>query len=172
MDPALLSVHTAPFLNIFLAALFGAIIGIERTLAGKSAGMRTYSLVSLGSSLFVTVTQLAFFELVNVHVDADPLHMLTGIVTGVGFIGAGMIYSTRDSLHGLTSAAGLWIASAVGVACAYGLFTLAFYVTLLTLFIFTGVWVFEGWLKRMVSYKALDLTHEEDERTSKKERAS
>jgi putative Mg2+ transporter-C (MgtC) family protein len=152
MDPALLTNALAPYINLALAALFGALIGIERTLAGKSAGMRTYSLVSLGSCLFVLVTALGFFETVNIAKDGTPLMTISGIISGVGFIGAGLIFSKEDSLHGLTSAAGLWIASGVGIASGLGLYMLAFFVTLLTLFIFTGVWVMEGWLKKGVRY--------------------
>lgn len=152
MDPALLTNAIAPYINLSLAALFGALIGIERTLAGKSAGMRTYSLVSLGSCLFVIATTLGYFETVALTQDGNPILVVTGIISGVGFIGAGLIFSKEDSLHGLTSAAGLWIASGVGIATGYGLHVLAFFVTLLTLFIFTGVWVMEGWLKKGVRY--------------------
>jgi putative Mg2+ transporter-C (MgtC) family protein len=154
MDPLLLSSHFAPYINIAFAALFGALIGIERTLAGKSAGMRTYALVALGSCLFVTVAALGYFETLHLTQDGNPILVLAGIISGVGFIGAGLIFSKEDSLHGLTSAAGLWIAAGVGIACGYGLFMLSLFVTLLTLFIFTGVWVFEGWLKKAVSYPA------------------
>jgi putative Mg2+ transporter-C (MgtC) family protein len=153
MDPALLtSVQTAPFLNLALAALFGGIIGIERTLAGKSAGMRTYALVALGSSLFITLTSIAVIQLVNIHVSVDPFHTISGIITGVGFIGAGMIFTQKENLHGLTSAAGLWIAAGVGIACGYGLFLISFFVTLLTLFIFTGGWIVEKWMKQTIKY--------------------
>jgi putative Mg2+ transporter-C (MgtC) family protein len=148
MDPLLLTSTFAPYINLSLAALFGMVIGIERTLAGKSAGMRTYALVSLGSCLFVTATAFGYFE----TQDGNPILVLAGIISGVGFIGAGLIFSKEDSLHGLTSAAGLWIAAGVGIATGYGLHMLSFFVTLLTLFIFTGVWVMEGWLKKAISY--------------------
>lgn len=152
MDPLLLTSQFAPYINTGLAALFGALIGIERTLAGKSAGMRTYSLVALGSSLFVTATALGYFNTLNLTQDGNPILVITGIISGVGFIGAGLIFSKEESLHGLTSAAGLWIAAGVGIACGMGLFMLSLFVTLLTLFIFTGVWVMEGWLKKTVQY--------------------
>jgi putative Mg2+ transporter-C (MgtC) family protein len=152
MDPLLLISPFTPYINLGFAALFGAIIGIERTLAGKSAGMRTYALVSLGSCLFVTATTLGFFETIHLTKDGTPLMVISGIISGVGFIGAGLIFSKEDSLHGLTSAAGLWIASGVGIASGMGLHMMSLFVTLLTLFIFTGVWVMEGWLKNAVSY--------------------
>jgi putative Mg2+ transporter-C (MgtC) family protein len=152
MDPLLLTSAIAPYINLFLAALFGALIGIERTLAGKSAGMRTYALVSLGSCLFIIATTLGFFDTIHLTKDGTPLMVISGIISGVGFIGAGLIFSKEESLHGLTSAAGLWIAAGVGIASGMGLHLLSFFVTLLTLFIFTGVWVMEGWLKKAVSY--------------------
>jgi putative Mg2+ transporter-C (MgtC) family protein len=152
MDPLLLTSVVTPYVNISFAALFGAVIGIERTLAGKSAGMRTYALVALGSCLFVTVSALGYFETLNITQDGNPILVLAGIISGVGFIGAGLIFSKEESLHGLTSAAGLWIAAGVGIASGYGLHLLSLFVTLLTLFIFTGVWVMEGWLKNAVSY--------------------
>jgi putative Mg2+ transporter-C (MgtC) family protein len=152
MDPLLLTNSLTPYINIAFAALFGMLIGIERTLAGKSAGMRTYALVSLGSCLFVIVTTLGFFETIHLTKDGTPLMVISGIISGVGFIGAGLIFSKEESLHGLTSAAGLWIAAGIGIACGMGFFMISFFVTLLTLFIFTGVWVMEGWLKKVVSY--------------------
>lgn len=152
MDPLLLTHALTPYIDLALAALFGALIGIERTMAGKSAGMRTYSLVSLGSCLFMLITAIGYANTVHITTDGNPVQVISGIVSGVGFIGAGLIFSKADSLHGLTSAAGLWIAAAVGVACGLGLHLIAAFVTVLTLFIFTGIWVLEGYLKKEISY--------------------
>ncbi len=135
------------FLRLLAAAAFGILIGAERTLAGKTAGMRTYALVSLGSALFIIVGLLITNSYLG-KVNFDPARTLSGIITGIGFIGAGLIIMRDKILRGLTSAAGLWVASAVGAAAGFGYFQIAFFTAVLTILIFTAVWFIEFALKR------------------------
>lgn len=131
-----------PFLKLILASLLGLAIGAERTIAGKNAGMRTFALVSLGSALFVVMSE----EINRTYlgsVNFDPMRISAGIITGVGFIGAGMIFSKDDLLKGLTTAAGLWAVAGIGMAVGFGLYTLSIFATLLVLFILTALWFLE-----------------------------
>ncbi len=134
-----------PFFKIMLAAFLGLAIGAERTIAGKNAGMRTFALVSLGSSLIIVMA----LEIQNQFVgdQFQISHIISGVVTGVGFIGAGMIFSKDDLLKGLTSAAGLWAAAAIGMAAGFGLYIMAIFSTLMVLFVFTALWFLEEFIR-------------------------
>jgi len=103
-----------------LAALIaGGLIGLERTYRGRAAGMRTYALVAFASALLVAAAQ---YDLVSVtHGDGDPTRVIQGIVTGIGFLGAGVIVKEGFSVHGLTSAASIWVMSAIGIVFGAGL---------------------------------------------------
>jgi putative Mg2+ transporter-C (MgtC) family protein len=130
------------FIGLLLAVLFGTILGVERNLAGKVAGMRTYALVSLGSALFVDISRLVIASSA-VGSSYDPLRLAAQIVTGIGFIGAGLVVLRGGHLTGVTTAAGLWVAAGVGMACGFGLYTLALFATGLSLVIFTVLWMIE-----------------------------
>ena len=103
-----------------LAALVaGGLIGLERTYRGRAAGMRTYALVACGSALLISATQ---YDIVSAtHGSGDPTRVIQGIVTGIGFLGAGVILKEGFSVHGLTTAASTWVMSAIGVAFGAGL---------------------------------------------------
>ncbi len=123
--------------KLLLAALLGAIIGLEREIHGRPAGFRTHLLVSLGSCLFV-ITSIHFYTLFgnfsgNQPVGVDPGRVAAQVVTGIGFLGAGAIIRERFSVRGLTTAACLWIAAAIGIACGVGLFGISIVVTILSL---------------------------------------
>ncbi|MBN4065805.1 MgtC/SapB family protein [Candidatus Amoebophilus asiaticus] len=124
-----------PLIKLAIAMLLGSIIGSEREFAGKTAGMRTHALVSMGATLFVIISIMvtAQFESSTVF---DPLRVAAHIIVGVGFIGGGTIFMNKDKLSGITTAAGLWVAAGIGMATGFGLYILAVIVTLLTLFIF------------------------------------
>jgi putative Mg2+ transporter-C (MgtC) family protein len=130
------------FIGLLLAVLFGAILGIERNLAGKMAGMRTYALVSLGSALFVDISRLVIAESAS-GANYDPLRLAAQVVTGIGFIGAGLVVLRGNHLTGVTTAAGLWVSAAVGMACGFGLYTLASFGVGLSLVIMTILWFVE-----------------------------
>ncbi|WP_243373339.1 MgtC/SapB family protein [Geotalea sp. SG265] len=120
-------------IRLLLASLLGGIIGLEREVHGRPAGFRTHLLVSLGSSLFV-VSSIEFYRIFGdfsgtLPVGVDPGRVAAQVVTGIGFLGAGAIIRENASVRGLTTAACLWIASAIGIACGIGLFGIAVVVT-------------------------------------------
>src|SRR6185312_17249039 len=109
--------------RLLIAAILGSMLGLERTLAGKHAGMRTYALVSMGSSLFVIAGTLASFEL-SMFSAVNPLVVAANVVLGVGFLGTGLAMFKGEHPVELTTAAGLWLAAGVGMAAGFGLYTL------------------------------------------------
>jgi len=134
-------------LPLFIALFLGMIIGTERVYAHKTAGMRTYALVSMGSALFVLVSG----EMVKAYIGFDgmnPLHIIAQIIVGVGFIGTGLIFMKDNKLMGLTTATGLWVSAGIGMASGFGLYKLAIVGTILTLFIFIVLWFVEEQLKK------------------------
>jgi putative Mg2+ transporter-C (MgtC) family protein len=119
------------FLQLVLAIILGALIGFEREKKKKGAGIKTYSLVSLGSCLF----SLVAFSLKNLNV-LDPSSLLTAVAVGMGFIGAGAIFKEENQIFGLTTAAGLWTTSAIGLAIGAKFYSLAIFSTFLIFIIF------------------------------------
>lgn len=124
-----------PFIRLFVAMILGSLIGSERAIAGKVAGMRTHALVSMGSALFVIISMIISQEFKGLT-NFDPLRVAAHIIVGVGFIGGGTIYISNKKLSGITTAAGLWVAAGIGMAAGFGLYVLSMIVTILTLFIF------------------------------------
>ncbi|MEK7567484.1 MAG: MgtC/SapB family protein [Patescibacteria group bacterium] len=135
------------FIKLTLAILLGGLIGVERTLANKMAGLRTYAFVSLGSCLLVIISILTTSQFFNVT-NFDPLRVASAIIMGIGFICGGAIIYHDNRLLGLTTAAGMWVASGIGVAVGFGYFTLAIMTTVLTLFIFSTLWEVEEKFKK------------------------
>jgi putative Mg2+ transporter-C (MgtC) family protein len=123
-------------LRLSLAAVLGGVIGFERELREREAGLRTHLLVSLGSALFTIVSAYGFNAFLisggNV-VRADPTRIAAQIVTGIGFLGAGAIIRQGLSVRGLTTAATLWVVAAVGMACGAGYYSAAALSTALVL---------------------------------------
>lgn len=105
-------------------------IGLERELRQKSAGLRTHALVGLGSALFMLISKYGFGDVLGDHVVLDPSRVAAQIVSGIGFVGAGLIFVRRDAVRGLTTAAAVWITAAVGAACGAGLLLLGLVVTI------------------------------------------
>jgi putative Mg2+ transporter-C (MgtC) family protein len=130
------------------------LLGVERAFAGKTAGMRTYALVAMGSALFVIIS-LIIGEAYIGHTSFDPLRMASQIVTGIGFIGAGLIIFRNRKVSGLTTAAGLWVAAGIGIAVGYGFFAIGLMAALLTLLVFTVVWYIERTI-RMLPWSSPD----------------
>jgi putative Mg2+ transporter-C (MgtC) family protein len=109
-----------------LALVLSAAIGLEREQRQKAAGLRTYTLVGLGSALFMLISKYGFFDVLDPDtVVLDPSRVAAQIVSGIGFIGAGLIFVRRDSVRGLTTAAGVWLTAAIGAACGASLAWLA-----------------------------------------------
>ena len=121
--------------RLLLAALLGGILGYEREQKGKAAGIRTHMLVALGAALFVLVPQQAGMAI------ADMSRVIQGIVAGIGFLGAGAIIKQQreENVQGLTTAAGIWMTAAIGIACGLGRESTAVLSTLLVLAILTLV---------------------------------
>jgi putative Mg2+ transporter-C (MgtC) family protein len=109
-----------------LALLLSALIGVERQIRQKSAGLRTHTLVGVGAALFVLISKYGFRDvLVPGQVVLDPSRVAAQIVTGIGFIGGGLIFVRRDAVRGLTTAAAIWVTAAIGAAAGAGLPVLA-----------------------------------------------
>ena len=124
-------------LRLALAAVLGGLIGVERELREREAGLRTHLLVSLGSALFTIVGAYGFHEFLSsgaTVVRADPTRIAAQIVTGIGFLGAGAIIRQGLSVRGLTTAATLWVVAAVGLACGAGSYSVAVITTVIVLF--------------------------------------
>lgn len=144
MDPTM-----TMFGQLILAALLGLAIGTERSIvAQQRAGMRTFALVSLGACAFVIAGAAINAQYIGI-VNFDPARIAAGIVQGVGFIGAGLIFMRGDSVHGITTAAGLWVSAAIGVLVAFHMFAVAIFTAALTLGIFFVMWYLERMLKRL-----------------------
>ncbi len=134
-------------LRMSTAIGLGMVLGLERTLAGKTAGMRTYSMITLGSTIFILISEVVISTLSSALI-ASPLAVATSVVSGIGFIGAGLIIFQGNKISGLTTAAGLWVAAGVGMACGFGLYTLATIATIGAMIIFTIMWFIEDILKK------------------------
>ncbi len=115
-------------LRLVVAMILGGIIGLEREYRAKDAGFRTHFLVAVGSALFTLLSMYGFSDGVR-----DTSRVAAQVVSGIGFLGAGLIVFQKNVIHGLTTAAGLWVTAAVGMACGTGQFYLAVFVTVLML---------------------------------------
>jgi putative Mg2+ transporter-C (MgtC) family protein len=138
--------------RLLVALLLGMVIGTERVWAHKTAGMRTYALVSMGSALFVIISN----EMVKYYTGMsglNPLMITAQIVVGVGFIGSGLIFSKESKMMGLTTATGLWVSAGIGMAAGFRLFNIAIISTVLILFIFIVLWFVEEQLKKSDFFK-------------------
>lgn len=112
--------------SLLIALVLSSLIGLERDLGQKSAGLRTHALVGVGAALFMLVSKYGFTNvLVKGSVVLDPSRVAAQIVTGIGFIGGGLIFVRRDAVQGLTTAAAVWVTAAIGAACGAGLPILA-----------------------------------------------
>ncbi len=142
-------------IRLMMAIVFGMFIGTERILAHKTAGMRTYALVSMGSALFIIVSIIVTSSFSDSTV-FDPMRMAAQIVSAAGFICAGLVFVRKDGITGLTSSAGLWVSVGIGMACGFGLYKLALIGTFLTLFIFIVLWFVEAQFKKSRFFKNHD----------------
>ena len=116
--------------RILLAGICGALIGFERKNRSKEAGIRTHFVVACGAALMMVVSKYAFFDLIqggmfgDVEVRLDPSRVASTIASGIGFLGAGMIFVHKNTITGLTTAAGIWATSGVGMAIGAGMYVL------------------------------------------------
>ncbi|MGL5821149.1 MAG: MgtC/SapB family protein [Sarcina sp.] len=124
------------FIRLMLATILGGMIGYEREFRSKEAGLRTHILVALGAALVMMVSQYGFFSVVSTYIQVDPSRIAAQVVSGIGFIGAGVIFKEQGSIKGLSTAAGLWGVAAIGLAVGAGLYTLAITATIIILIVF------------------------------------
>lgn len=127
--------------RLVLAAILSGVVGFERELHGRAAGFRTHILLCIGSTL-VMLTSIHIFEVYNSRVPCDPARIAAGVVTGIGFLGAGTIMHSKSSVKGLTTATSLWVVAGIGLAVGSGMYFAAIAtmaITMITLFIFGRV---------------------------------
>jgi putative Mg2+ transporter-C (MgtC) family protein len=128
------AVHTDLLLRILLGTVLGAVIGYERRMHGRPAGLRTHLIVALASSTFMVVsTHFVYFQTYKAGdlVAVDPSRIAASVVTGVGFLGGGAILRTGVNVQGLTTAAGLWLVAAIGLSAGAGMYVVSLFSTLL-----------------------------------------
>ena len=125
------------FLRIIVSCAFGAVIGWERSKRFKEAGVRTHILVSCGAALFMIVSKYGFADLarfgdgtLGVMRSADPARVAAQVVSGISFLGAGVIFKNGGTIKGLSTAAGLWVTAAIGLAAGAGMYLIALFVTI------------------------------------------
>lgn len=141
MTSQILSYIPAGAIELLIALGLGAAIGLERSIAHKTAGMRTYGLVAMGSCLFILLSRMviAGTDLYSF----DPMRTAAGIIMGIGFLCGGVIIFQNHHLSGLTTAAGLWLTAGVGMAVGFGATGLAVFATIATLVVLTILWFIE-----------------------------
>ncbi|MCU4992271.1 MgtC/SapB family protein [Bacillus cereus] len=121
-------------IRIGVAGLLGAMIGIEREIRSKEAGLKTHFLVAVGSALIMVVSKYAFSDIVfEEHMSLDPSRIAAQVVSGVGFLGAGTIIIQKQAVKGLTTAAGLWATAGIGLAIGAGMYVVGIGATILVL---------------------------------------
>jgi putative Mg2+ transporter-C (MgtC) family protein len=138
--PAMSIAGLEHILRLLLAAVLGCAIGLDRERHPWNAGMRTHMLVSVGAALFMLVSMYGFVDVVGTPgVTFDASRVAAQVASGIGFLGAGAIIVRRDVIHGLTTAASLWVVAAIGLAAGGGLYLAATAATLLTLLILVAL---------------------------------
>ena len=140
-------------LRIVVAALLGGAIGLEREYRDKAAGFRTHFLVALGSALFMIISAYGFHDaLVTTEHRLDVSRIAAQVVSGIGFIGAGTIifHKSENAVRGLTTAAGVWVVAAIGLACGGGMYLLAIAATILVL---AGLEAFNFFLHKLDKHR-------------------
>jgi len=142
------------YVKLFMAMILGMVLGVERFVAHKTAGMRTYTLVSLGAAMFVIISGLVSAEY---GVSGYDFHLVAAIVSAAGFLGVGSIIRSDMKVIGITTATGLWVATGIGMACGFGFYKLAAIVTMLALFAFVVLWFLE---KQINKFSFMKETHD------------
>lgn len=143
-------------IRLVIAAICGAVIGFERQIRTAEAGLRTHILVSVAAALF-TILAFEIFHTIGTGsgTQADPIRAVEAVTAGIAFLGAGAIFRSGGTVQGLTTGAGMWLAGAVGVACALGFYTLAAGTTLLAVIVLAAL--------RVVSHRIIRKTVDDAE---------
>lgn len=124
-------------LRLLLAAICGALVGLEREKRQKNAGLRTHIIVAMASALMMIVSKYGFFDVMKVGLSPDPSRIAAGVVTAIGFLGGGVIFIRKDNAVGLTTAAGLWATVGIGITIGAGMYITGVACTLLMLLVQT-----------------------------------
>ncbi|TVR23060.1 MAG: MgtC/SapB family protein [Anaerolineaceae bacterium] len=124
---------------VLIAAMLSALIGLERERRSRSAGLRTHMLVGVGACLFTSLSAMAF-------PGGDPTRIASNVVTGIGFLGAGVIFRNKNAVHDLTTAASIWATAAIGMAVGIGAWLSAFGVTVI-------IWLILALLRKLPIYE-------------------
>lgn len=135
-------------IRLAISAGLGLIIGLERILVHKEAGMKTHALVSMGSAIFIIISEMIAQKYAGAA-GVDPTRIASQVIVGIGFLGAGSIILQGNKLFGLTTAGGLWVTAGIGMAAGFGFNQLATVSTLFVLFILVVVYIFEKPLRAM-----------------------
>lgn len=127
-------------IRLAAAALCGAVVGWEREAHRKPAGLRTNMLVCMGSAVFTVISLNIIHHVTDPSViNSDPIRLVSGIISGIGFLGAGAILRNDGTVHGITTAATVWVVGSVGIACGLGLYKVASVATFFTLVILAAI---------------------------------
>ena len=121
--------------KLCLAMILGLLLGLERVYAHKTAGMRTYALASVATCFFIIISLYIGANLSHLGDGFNPAFIAGSIITGIGFLGAGLIFFQNNHVQNLTTAAGLWMCAGIGIAVGFGMFREAIFATLLTFFV-------------------------------------
>ena len=164
-------------LRILLAGVCGMLIGIERSNRSKEAGTRTHFMVACGAALIMVVSKYAFFDMITqglysgTEVRLDPSRVASTIASGIGFLGAGMIFIHKNSITGLTTAAGIWATSGVGMAIGAGMYAVGIASTVIIVVAQVILHLRGGWSKQLktknIIIKDIDRTDYQDYIVSK-----
>ena len=151
--------------RLVLAAVLGGVVGLEREVHGRPAGIRTYLLLCMGSALIMVVSEFLFLKYeakgLSDILRADPGRIAAQAITGIGFLGAGVILRYKDSIRGLTTAACVWVACAIGLAIGAGFYLFGSAVTGLTLVSLVGLKILERGLKKDWYKEMTVISHDE-----------
>jgi putative Mg2+ transporter-C (MgtC) family protein len=145
-------------LSILLAIILGAVIGLEREFSGKAAGLRTNVLICLGAAVFTIISK----QMVT-GTDGSVARIAAQIVTGVGFLGAGAIIQDRGGVHGLTTAATIWLVASIGMACGAGFYRLAVVAALIAILVLLGLGKLARLLERHGGKHKLEITPDDQD---------
>ena len=130
-------------LRLTLSVFLSGLIGLERQMHRRTAGLRTHILVCLGSCL-IMLTSIFVFDIYISRTSVDPGRIAAGVITGIGFLGAGTIIREKEGVKGLTTAASLWVVAGIGIATGCGLYSASFYTTALVLVVLLFLRAFEN----------------------------
>lgn len=152
--------------ELFLAVLLSGAIGFERSLTGKAAGLRTYSLVGVGAALWVLISKYGFGDVLSPGlVVVDPSRVAAQVVVGVSFLGAGLIFVKRGGVRGLTTAAGIWVTAAIGAAAGAGLIILSLTTTVIYFLIMGARYLLERITGNRSAESQISVTYPRDTKT-------